>query len=65
MIVEFYDQEIKTALDIYEVLDILHSKAMEDCGATEYDTTSEALEIMNKLLEHVGYECENMISDNQ
>jgi len=48
-----------TASDIYEVLDAMHSKAMENCGATEdYNKSSEALEVIEKILEIVGYECE-------
>ena len=52
---------IKTKEDVYEVLDALHSKTMEDCGAIDDTTaTSEALEAMEKILNFAGYECENI-----
>ncbi len=57
-------ENIENASDVYEVIDALHSKAMEDCGAVDDTTkTSEALDICNKLLEYIGYECENLIGD--
>jgi hypothetical protein len=52
---------IKSAEDVYEVIDAMHSKAMEDCGAIDdINKTSEALEICEKLLELVGYKCEDI-----
>ncbi len=55
---------IKNANDVYEVIDALHSKAMEDCGAVDDCTkTSEALDVCSKLLEYVGYECENLMKE--
>jgi hypothetical protein len=57
---------IESAYDVYEVLDALHSKAMENCGAVDDITkTSEALEICNKLLEYVGFECENLTEEGE
>ena len=56
----FNVDSIKTLEELYEVLDYMHSMAMEECGAhLDYSNTSDSLKVMTGILDFVGHECED------
>lgn len=53
MEIETYGRDIKTVEEVVDLIDQIHSKAMEGCGAIDdLEKTSPALDFMNKVLDY-------------